>query len=51
MESSTGRSTFRELRSDTLRNLVGENNKSAAGTGCVRVLINRIVFSNGRSKQ
>ena len=40
MESPKGRSAFLELRSGTLRNSVGENNKSAAGTGCVRVLIN-----------
>jgi hypothetical protein len=28
MESSMGRSTFRELRSGTLKNLAGEDNKS-----------------------
>jgi hypothetical protein len=47
MESRTGRSTFRDLRSGTLRNLVGEDNKSAVGTGCVRVLLTRIVLSKG----
>lgn len=48
MESSTGRSTFRELRSGTLRNLEGENNKSAAGTGYVRALINPHRFLHER---
>jgi hypothetical protein len=47
MESRTGRSTFRELRAGTHRNLVGEDNKSAVGTGCVRVPLTRIVLFNG----
>ena len=47
MESSMGRSTFRELRSGTLRNLVGEDNRSAVGTGCVRVFLTRMVLFNG----